>query len=119
MSGTYSKVGSSQAEFQFYLANQKLSGFTYSIGGIRATASFDIDFNLKVRYGGLSGSVHGFGSISIDQLSSGATTYLLNNYNIGYQDVNLSSTSIFDVRIANQSGQLGVTINSATLERLA
>jgi hypothetical protein len=118
LAATYSKAPSSQAEFQFILGTQKLAGFTYSIGGIRATASIDIDFNLKVRYGGASGSVYGYGSISFDELSSGATTYNLHKFDLGFLDVNLASTSIFDVRIQNQSGQMGISVNSSTLERL-
>ena len=125
ISGTYSKkgAGTSPAEtpFLFYLGSRTMSVFTYSIQPNASTASFNIDYNLKVRYGGQSGSVYGWGQAVFEELTSqAAPVYLINGYNTGYVDVDLSRNATFSVLARNSdSGGLNLTINSSTIERLS
>jgi hypothetical protein len=124
LAGTYSKTvsgGKSEFDMQFLLGNKMVNSKTYSVTGT-SNGSFEIDYNLKVRNGGLSGSVYGTGKMIFDETSSpGAPIYLIHSYTQSLAtDVNLSSNATFDVRANNLSAtNLSFTVLNSIIERLA
>ena len=89
----------------------------------QARGYFEIEYNLKVRNGGASGSVYGTGKMMFEDLSSAASpVYLLhNNYTQSLAtDINLASNTNFDIRVNNPSPtNLSFTVLNSIIERLA
>jgi len=128
LSGTYSKTPSANTrEFRldFLLAGKTINSRTYSIGNgaTPLQGSFEIEYNLKVRNGGLSGSAYGSGRMIFEEVSSpGAVNYLIHNsYTQSFiTDINLSSNATFDVQVQNFTPtNLSFTVYNSTIERLA
>jgi len=125
IAGTFSKLPGSitgnTVSFTTRVGDQTFQSVEYANGGIGSTASFMINYDLKVRYAGQSGSVIGFGSLTVDEtFSPSSPVFHFHQHSITSSiQVNTATAIPFDVRIRNSGSSGDYTILSSTLERLA
>jgi hypothetical protein len=125
ISGTYSVSGTSPTQLEFQFIHRKtaetiLNLFTYSLNKTSLVGTFEVDYKIKVRNAGQNGSLHGYGSIGLEEQSTGGKVfYSINAYNQSFvTNIDLLNQFGFDVRVKNVSTSTNVTINSSTIERL-
>jgi len=122
LSGTHSFAGNGNITILFKLVNgvttATVSSITHSTTTGASNTSYEIDYQLKVRYGGQSGSVYGSGNYYFeDGASPAAAIYPIHKYNSGFVNANLSVLNQLQITATGAPGS-SITVNSSIVERL-